>query len=205
MNENIIMKSIIIVLMIILTGGASFAVPKKGIPIQEVYDVVLEEFDDKELKERVIIFFESNFDLLKTEIETEMFSYEAEELMEFLMDEFYEYAEMIEEVKLYHPKEFERWVKYKQRDYKTHVLGRKYRGLHKNSNPAKEKVKEELKQILKELLKLKLVYEKQEIEELEAELKELKEVHQKRFKHQEEIVETRLKELTGESDIFRWE
>jgi len=90
-----------------------------------------------------------------------------------------------------------------------HKLDRKIWELVKKQKESKtkeesEKIISQLKEALSRLFDLKQAQHKAEIEDLEKEVAKLKEFYQKNQDHKKEIIEERLKELSGKKRSFDW-
>ena len=110
--------------------------------------------------------------------------------------------ERMEEFKKRDPEGYKRMIETSKLDKKIWELMKKYK--HAESDEARDKIKAELKQVLSRLFDLKQAQHKAEIEELEKEVAKLKEIYKHHKENKEQIIEERLKELTGKKKPFDW-
>ncbi|MAT57425.1 MAG: hypothetical protein K8F60_00030 [Melioribacteraceae bacterium] len=104
--------------------------------------------------------------------------------------------------KLINKKENEREDKIIGLEIETEALSIQYKNASDNQ---KDKIKSDLKSKLNVLFDLKEEDKKREVESLEKKLKELKTSLEARKKNKDEIVNRRVRELTGESKYLRWD
>ncbi len=110
--------------------------------------------------------------------------------------------EQLEDLKKRDPEGYKRMVDIRKLDRKIWELVEKYK--HTEGKEACDKIKAELKETLSKLFDLKQAQHKAEIAELEKEVSKLKEIYKHHQENKSEILEERLKELTGKKRSFDW-
>jgi RNase H-fold protein (predicted Holliday junction resolvase) len=173
--------------------------------IKHVYGIILEDVKKDNVKAELIRFFETNFSELITDIEKSSTKEEEKALVQFLKNEFKQYADVLN-LEFHNPEELKNWIIYKQKEYGCMILGRKIHAaeIDNHGKETTDKYKERLRSLLAELLEVKLEKEHNDIIELERRLKELKKIHQIRKDNKDKILQNRFDELVGNQKLFKW-
>lgn len=173
--------------------------------INSIYGKILEDFKQDNMKAELIRFFETNFSELITDIENTSTKEEEKVLVQFLKNEFKQYADVLT-LEFHNPEELKNWIIYKQKEYGCMILGRKIQATEKGGHgeEAVAKYKERLRSLLAEILEVKLIKEHNDIIELEGRLKELKKIHKMRKDNKDKILQNRFNELVGNQKLFKW-
>ena len=173
--------------------------------IKNIYGKILEDSKQDNLKAELIQFFETNFSELITDIEKTSTKEEEQALVQFLKNEFKQYADVLT-LKLHDPDKLNNWIIYKQKEYRCMILGRKIQSAEINNHGEKTAAKDKarLRSLLAEILEVKLKKENNDIIELERRLKELKKIHQIRKDNKDKILQNRFDELVGNQKLFKW-
>lgn len=173
--------------------------------ITHSYGKILEDFKQDNVKGELIRFFETNFSDLIADIEKTSTVEEEKTLVQFLKNEFKQYADVLT-LKLHDPEKLDIWIIYKQKEYRCMILGRKIQAAEID-NPGGETIannKAQLRSLLVELLDVRLNKEHDDIVEMERRLNELKKIHQIRMDNKEKILQNRFNELVGNQKFFKW-
>ncbi len=173
--------------------------------IHHLYGKVLEEVEQDKMKAELIRFFEDNFSELIADIENTSTKEEEKTLVQFLKNEFKQYADMLT-LRLHNPEQLNDWIIYKQKEYRCMILGRKIQaaGLNSRGADSSAREKEQLTSILAELLEIKLKKEHNDIIELERRLDDLKKIHELRKHNKDKIIQNRFNELADTKKLFQW-
>ncbi len=111
------------------------------------------------------------------------------------------YREMryMNEIKVNNPDRYERLRGEKQLESETQDLAAQYK--RTNDDTEKEHIETEMLELLGRLFDMRQVNREEEIVRLEKRLAQLKEAQSERQSHKDEIVQRRLKELTGDKGL----
>jgi hypothetical protein len=196
-------------LAVVILIGMSFtqlhAQENHKISIKETYPLILKDFKHEELIRDIIQLFENNFTELIDDIENTATIKDQKGLVQFLKTEFNHYADVLP-LQRHDPEKVKTWIRYKQKEYRCMILGRKIKALDTdhNGDGTAETYKSQLKSLLAETLEIKLDKENQDIIALEKRLEELKNIHQARTKNKDKILQNRYDELVGNRQLFQW-
>lgn len=108
----------------------------------------------------------------------------------------------LNELKKHDPKRFKAMRQRNQLEYKSHKLAEKYR--HSDNQKDKERIKKELRKILPRIFDIQKKERMQDVQRMEKELRQLKEKMARRKKIRQQLIEERLKQLTGEKEEWEW-
>jgi DNA repair exonuclease SbcCD ATPase subunit len=108
----------------------------------------------------------------------------------------------MDELRKRNPKEYKRLVELRKLDRKVWELIEEHK--EADSDEDRAEIKGKLKDTLSKLFDLKQARHKAEIAELEKEIAKLKEIYKYNQEHKEQIINDRLKELTGKKRPFDW-
>ncbi|MFW6163851.1 MAG: hypothetical protein ACODAJ_13860, partial [Planctomycetota bacterium] len=100
------------------------------------------------------------------------------------------------------PERFDLVLQQRRLDRTTHHLGARIRKAEEQAE--KERLAGELRATLPRLLEVREALRDREIQDVEGRLAELKALAAKRRAHKTEIINHRVKELSGELDYLRW-
>lgn len=170
---------------------------------------MLEEFDRHRQPERELS--EEEIDkviewLEKHEPETleklEQFREREPEAFYHFLREMFEKMQRMEEMRERDPQGYERMMETRKLEKQVWEQVEKYK--HSMKPEDKKAIEAKLEEILSRLFDLKQAQHKAEIEQLEKEVTKLKEMYQKNLEHKKEIIQERVKELTGKKRPFDW-
>lgn len=196
-------------LVIVVFIGVSYTHVSAQAPheksIKHIYGKILEDFKQDNVKAELIRFFETNFSELITDIENTTTKDEEKTLVQFLNNEFKQYADVLT-LKLHNSEELNDWIIYKQKEYRSMILGRKIQAaeIYNNGDETAAKFKQQLRSLLAEILEVKLKKEHNDIIELERRLNKLKKMHQLRKDNKDKILQSRFDELVGNQKLYKW-
>lgn len=109
---------------------------------------------------------------------------------------------MLERIKEIQPERFAESLEMRKLDSRSRELSRKY--LESDEQDEKEDIEQELRDTLNELFELREKERKLEMQRISEKLKKLENETQLRRENKEQIVENRIKELTGQKSVFEW-
>jgi len=205
MKKYFLGVNLVIVVVVGISSAHVNAQPPHKKTINNIYGKILEDFKEDKIKAELIRFFETNFSEIITDIENTSTKEEERALVQFLKNEFKQYADVLT-LEFHNPEELNDWIIYKQKEYGCMILGRKIKAAEINNHGEETaaKYKKQLRSLLAEILEVKLIKEHNDIIELERRLKRLKEIHQIRKDNKDKILQNRFDELVGNQKLFKW-
>lgn len=107
----------------------------------------------------------------------------------------------VERARVEEPDRYRHFMAERELDRRCFELARQVR---ESDGDARAKVARQLEQAVGELFDLRESWRRQEIEMLERELTRLREEGEQRRRHRDVIVQRRIEELTGRSELYAW-
>lgn len=163
--------------------------------------------EDRERRERAsikpneVIKFLKSFNPGRAEELQHLQKENPREFREVLQHASHEMMEL-KELKKHDPKRFKAICQRNQLEHKSHKLAEKYR--HSDNKKDKERIKKELRKILPRIFDIQKKARMQDVQRMEKELRQLKEKMARRKKIRQQLIEERLKQLTGEKEEWEW-